>query len=68
MVIAKYGIKRILVDNGSSTDILFYKAFSQMNLFEDRLRRVSTSLTRFIRNSVGVESKIMLHIIARSPP
>ena len=32
MTIANYDVKRYLVDNRSSTDILFYDAFSRMQL------------------------------------
>ena len=32
MIIAKYDVKRVLVDNKSSTDILFYDAFLKINL------------------------------------
>ena len=32
LVIAKHDVKRIIVDNESSTDILFYDAFQRMKL------------------------------------
>ena len=32
LLIADYTTKRVLVDNGSSTDILYYLAFQQMRL------------------------------------
>ena len=32
LIIADYLTRRVLVDNGSSADILYYPAFQQMNL------------------------------------
>ena len=32
LLIADYSTRRVLVDNGSSADILYYPAFQQMNL------------------------------------
>ena len=32
LLIVDYTIRRVLVDNGSSADILYYPAFQQMNL------------------------------------
>ena len=32
MMIVKYDVKRVLIDNESSTDVLFYDVFSKMNL------------------------------------
>ena len=64
MTIANYDVTRILVDNGSSTNILFYSAFSQMRLSTDRLRRVSTPLVGFVGETVAVEEKIILSVIA----
>ena len=45
--IAKYDVKRILVDNGSSTNVLFYAVFSRMDLSKYPLREVSTPLIGF---------------------
>lgn len=61
-------IKRVLVDNGSFTDILFYDIFSRMNLFEDQLRRVLALLVGFSKNSATVEDGITLAIMARMLP
>ena len=45
--IANYDVRRILVDNESSTNILFYSTFSRIRLSTDRLKRVSTPLVGF---------------------
>ena len=38
---------RVLVDNGSSVDILYYLAYQQMNLGRDQLRLVHSPLVGF---------------------
>ena len=40
LLIADYTTRRVLVDNGSSDDILYYPAFQQMRLGRDQLRPV----------------------------
>lgn len=37
MLVANYTTRRILMDNGSLVDILFYEAFSKMGISLDRL-------------------------------
>ena len=38
LLIANYTTRRVLVDNGSSANILYYPAFQQMRLGRDQLR------------------------------
>ena len=47
LLIADYTTRRVLVDNGSSTDILYYPAFKQMRLGRDQLCLVSSPLVGF---------------------
>jgi len=47
LLIADYTTRRVLVDNGSSTNILYYPAFQQMRLGQDQLRSVNSPLVRF---------------------
>ena len=47
LLIADYTTRRVLVDNGSSADILYFPAFQQMRLGQDRLRPVSSPLVGF---------------------
>lgn len=68
MIIAKYNVQRILVDSGSLTDILFYDALVQMNLSDNQLKRVSTPLVGFSRESVKVKGEITFPITIRTPP
>ena len=42
LLIANYTTRRVLVDNGSSTDILYYPTFQQMRLGRDQLRLVNS--------------------------
>ena len=65
MTIANYDVKIILVDNGSSADILFYDTFQRMKLSTNRLTKVNTPLVRFFRDSIIMEGKIILPAIAR---
>lgn len=44
MVIAKYNIKKILVDNKSSTDLLLYEAFQKMSCHLTGQRRYTPHL------------------------
>ncbi|XP_065634728.1 uncharacterized protein LOC136069769 [Quercus suber] len=42
LLIADYKTRRVLIDNGSSADILYYPAFQQMRLGRDLLRPASS--------------------------
>ena len=47
LLIADYTTRRVLVDNGSSEDILYYPTFQQMRLERDQLRPVNSPLVGF---------------------
>ncbi|XP_030940301.1 uncharacterized protein LOC115965269 [Quercus lobata] len=47
LLIANYTTRRMLVDNGSSADILYYPAFQQMRLGQDQLCPVCSPLIGF---------------------
>nr|XP_023895777.1 uncharacterized protein LOC112007641 [Quercus suber] len=47
LLIADYKTRRVLIDNGSSADILYYSAFQQMRLGRDLLRPTSSPLVGF---------------------
>ena len=47
LLIADYTTRRVLVDNGSSADILYYPAFQQMRLGRDQLRPVNSPPSGF---------------------
>ncbi|XP_065637423.1 uncharacterized protein LOC136070846 [Quercus suber] len=42
LLIADYKTRRVLIDNGSSADILYFTAFQQMRLGRDQLRPASS--------------------------
>ena len=44
LLIANYMTRRVLMDNGSSADILYYLAFQQMRFGRDQLRPMKTYL------------------------
>ncbi|XP_043697254.1 uncharacterized protein LOC122648048 [Telopea speciosissima] len=60
MVIANCTVGRILVDNGSSTDILYYDAFEKMLLKPEMLKRVESPLYGFNGAPIQVEGSIEL--------
>ena len=55
--VGDYNMHQILVDNGRSTDILYYLAFQQMRINRERLVPTNTPLVGFggtMVNSLGV--------------
>ena len=47
LLLTNYTTRRVLVENGSLADILYYLAFQQMGLGLDQLHLVNTPLVRF---------------------
>ena len=47
ITIANFSVKRVLIDTGSSLDILFVETFNQLGISRDRLRPVTTPLVGF---------------------
>ena len=67
-IIANYYVRRIFVDNGSSTNILCYSTFFRMRLSADRLERVSTPLVGFVGEAITVEGEVTLPVTAEIEP
>lgn len=63
MTIMKYPVKKIMVDSGSSMDILFYSAFVKMNISSCLLKSIFTSLVGFIGDSIEVEGEITIPVM-----
>ena len=68
LLIADYSIRRVLVDNGSSTDILYYPAFQQMNLGRDQLRPMHSPLVGFGGMKVQPVGTITLPVVVGAHP
>ena len=68
LLIAGYTTRRVLVDNGSSADILYYPAFHQMNLGRDQLRPVNSSLVGFGGMKVQPVGTISLPVVVGAYP
>ncbi|KAK2997299.1 hypothetical protein RJ639_026297 [Escallonia herrerae] len=66
--VGNFDMKRILVDNGSSAEVLFYEAFQKMNIPPDRLRKIDTPLYGFSNHPVVCEGIITLPVTVGALP
>ncbi|KAL0307573.1 UNVERIFIED_CONTAM: hypothetical protein Sangu_3021700 [Sesamum angustifolium] len=66
--IANFWIKKILIDSGSSRNILFYRVFPQMGIDNARLTPMNTALTNFSGDIVEPLGEIVLPISLGSYP
>ena len=67
-IVANKTIHRVLVDNGSSTDIIFSSAFNKMGIGREKLEPVSTHLRGFSREKVLPLGSIQLVLTLGGPP
>ncbi|KAK3008565.1 hypothetical protein RJ639_013962 [Escallonia herrerae] len=63
-----FDVKRVLIDNGSSAEILFHDAFKKMNIPTDRLRKMDTPLYGFSNHPVAAVGIIALPVAIGTPP
>lgn len=60
--IARARVKRILVDGGSSTNIIFWEAFKQLKIDENELTRVNYLVIGFSRATVFPDGSVCLPV------
>ncbi|KAK3007871.1 hypothetical protein RJ639_014600 [Escallonia herrerae] len=63
-----FDVKRVLIDYGSSAEILFYDAFKTMNIPTDRLIKMDAPLYGFSNHPVAVKGIIALPVAIGTPP
>ena len=63
LLIVDYSTRRVLVDNGSFTDILYYPAFQQMNLRREQLHPMHSPLVGFGGMKVQPVGTISLPVV-----
>ena len=68
LTIADFTVKRVLIDTGSSSDIMFASAFDQLGISRDRLRPVTTPLVGFNGSSTQPLGMIELPVLMGTHP
>ena len=67
-VVANKSVHRVLVDNGSSTDIIFASAFDKMGIGRERMEPINTHLRGFSGEKVLPLGSIQLVLTLGDPP
>ncbi|GAV58889.1 hypothetical protein CFOL_v3_02422, partial [Cephalotus follicularis] len=68
LLVELFTTKRILINSGSSTDILYKYAFDQLRILADQLKPVKTPLVGFAREMVHHLGSIDLSVVAGTAP
>ena len=68
LTIANYAVKRVLIDPGSSSNIMFALAFDQLGISRDKLRPMATSLVGFNGSSTQPLGMIELPVLMGTHP
>ncbi|XP_030934844.1 uncharacterized protein LOC115960206 [Quercus lobata] len=68
LLIANYTTRRVLVDNGSSADILYYPAFQQMRVGRDILHLMNSPLVGFGGMKVQLVGTVTLPVVVGAYP
>ena len=68
VMIEGFNTRRVLVDNGSSTDIIYLPAFQQLKVDQKRLRPFDSPLVSFSGDKVYPRGIVTLIITAGSHP
>ena len=68
LTIANYITRRVLIDNGSSANIIYYTAFQQMRINKELLRLVNVPLIGFGGMKVLLVGTISLLVMVGSYP
>ncbi|XP_065012850.1 uncharacterized protein LOC135641422 [Musa acuminata AAA Group] len=66
--IANAQVRRIMVDTGSSTDILYYDTFQKLGLSRDNMKPISSALTGFTGDSISPLGAVTLPLTLGNPP
>ncbi|KAL0347948.1 UNVERIFIED_CONTAM: hypothetical protein Sangu_1022600 [Sesamum angustifolium] len=66
--LAKFLVKKVLVDIGSSADIILYDAYVQLGIDNAQLRKVNTPLTDFSGEMIEQLGEVMLPLSLGSLP
>ena len=68
LMIEGFNTKRVLIDNGSSTDIIYLSAFKQLKVDLKRLRPFESPLVSFSGDKVYPSGIVTLTVTAGSYP
>ncbi|GAV60166.1 hypothetical protein CFOL_v3_03697, partial [Cephalotus follicularis] len=68
LLVELFTMKRILIDSGSSTDILYKHAFDQLRIPADQLKPVKTPLVGFSGETIHPLGSINLSVVAGTAP
>ncbi|GAV60407.1 hypothetical protein CFOL_v3_03938, partial [Cephalotus follicularis] len=68
LLVELFTMKRILIDNGSSADILYKHAFDQLRIPVDRLKPVKTPLVGFAGETIHPLGSINLSVVSGTAP